>query len=110
LKDAILVDENGINGIGDEPTGSLLQTWLRGKRPIPWDVINKFVKDDAKDKTTPSGEVNVQGAAKVKATSSEEDNVEGAAKVNATSSKKSSSKAKSAKLAKLVEMTKSMDL
>jgi hypothetical protein len=120
LKDIILVDENGINGMGDEPTGSLSQAYLASgdKRAIPWDVINKFIEDDAmdnmtpsgEDNMTPSGEDNVKGAAKVNATSSKEDNIEGEAKVNTTSSKKSSSEAKLAKLAKLVKMAKSTDL
>jgi hypothetical protein len=113
LKDPLLVEEKGINGMGDKPTGSLSQTYLAGpgnKRAIPWDVMDKFIEDNAKDNATTSREVDVKGAAKVNATSSKEDDVEGAAKVNATSSKKSSSKAKSAKLAKLIKLAKSMDL
>jgi hypothetical protein len=113
LKDAVLVNENSINGMGDKPTGSLTQTYWAGlgdKRAIPWEVINKYSEEDSRDNAASSKEDNVKGAAKVNATSIEEDDVEGAAKVNATSSKKSSSKAKPAKLAKLVEMAKSTDL
>jgi hypothetical protein len=66
LKDAVLVDENGINAMGDKPTGSLTQAyWASGdKRAIPWDIINKFAEDNPGK------------------TSSEEDDVKGA--VNAT--------------------------
>jgi hypothetical protein len=38
LKDAVLVDENGINSMGDKPTGSLSQTYSAAsgdKRAIP---------------------------------------------------------------------------
>jgi hypothetical protein len=115
LKDVVLVDEDGINGMGDKPTSSLLQAyWASGtgnRRVIPLDVINKFVEDNAK------------GAAKDNVTSSEGDNVKRAAKGNATYNRKektsikakesndtTSSKANWAKLAKLVKMAKSMDL
>jgi hypothetical protein len=112
LKDAILVDENGINGMGDKLTGSLTQTYWAGlgdKRAIPWKVINKFAEDDSRDNNATSSEEDyVKGA--VNATSIKEDNVEGAAKANPTSNEKSSSKAKSAKLAKLVNMAQFTDL
>jgi hypothetical protein len=110
LNDAVLVDENGINAMEDKQTGSLTQAyWASGdKRAIPWDVINKFAEDDSVE--TSSKEDDVKGAVNatssaVSATSVKEDDVEGATKANVTSSK-----AKSAKLAKLVKMAKSTDL
>jgi hypothetical protein len=112
LKDVVLVDKNSMTGMGDKPTGSLLQAyWASGdKRAIPWDVINKFVEANTKDNAISSGEGGVKGTAKVNPTSSKEDNAKGVAKVSATSSEKSSSEAKLAKLAKQVEMAKSTDL
>jgi hypothetical protein len=91
-KDAVFVDKNGINTMGDKPTGGLTQAyWATGvRRAIPWDVINKLAEDDSGK--TSSEEDDIKGA--INATSVEEDDVEGAAKANATSSK-----AKSAKLA-----------
>jgi hypothetical protein len=76
LKDIVLVDKDGINGMGDKPTGSLSQAyWASGtgnRRAILWDVINKLVEDDAKDNATAgkdaAGEVD-----KVNRTSSREE-------------------------------------
>jgi hypothetical protein len=115
LKDVVLVDEDSIVGMGDKPTGSLLQAyWALGtgnRRAIPWDIINKFVeeatKGPAKDNATSSGGDDVKGAAKVSATSSGKEKTSIEAK---ESNDTTSSKAKLAKLAKLVEMAKSTDL
>jgi hypothetical protein len=111
-----MVNKDGINDMGDVPTGSLLQVhWATGgetgnRRVVPWSVINKFVGDNAKgaakDNATSSGEDNTKGAAKVNATSSGEEKTSIKAK---KSNNKTSSKAKSAKLTKLVEMAKSTD-
>jgi hypothetical protein len=110
LKDAVFVDENGINAMGDKPTGGLTQAyWATGdRRAIPWDVINKLAEDDSGETSSKEGDVkgvvNATPSA-VNATSVEEDDVEGADKANVTSSE-----AKSAKLAKLVKLAKSADL
>jgi hypothetical protein len=86
LKDAILVDKNGINTMGDKPTGGLTQAyWASGdRRAIPWDVINKLAEDNS-DKTSSEEDDNVKGAVNatpsaVNATSVKEDDAEGAAK------------------------------
>jgi hypothetical protein len=92
LKDLVLVDNDGVNGIGDKPTGPLSQTnWATlDRKSIPWAVINEFVEDDA-----------LVTAAK---TSSEANN-------DKTSSKaRLSSQGNRAKLAKLVEKAKTTDM
>jgi hypothetical protein len=99
--------------MGDKPTGSLSQAYWASetgnRRAIPWDVINKFVEDEAKDVAkvnATAGEDNAGDVDKVNATAGEENTYIKAKKSNDTTSRE----AKSAKLAKLVEMAKSTDL
>jgi hypothetical protein len=49
LKDVVLVDDDGANGMGDKPTGPLSQTnWATSdRRSIPCAVINEVVEDNA---------------------------------------------------------------
>jgi hypothetical protein len=93
LKDLVLVD--GINGMGDKPTGPLSQTnWATSdRRSIPWSVINKVVEDDAL--------LNAAAAAGTKTSSK--------AKDDKTSSKARSSLSQGNR-AKLIEKAKTTDM
>jgi hypothetical protein len=112
LKEIVLIDKDGINGMGDKPTGSLSQAyWASGtgnRRVISWDVINKFVEDAAKDVAkvnATTGEDNAGDTDKVNATAGEEKTSIEAKESNDTTSRE----AKLAKLAKLVKLAKSTD-
>jgi hypothetical protein len=97
LNEAVFVNENGTNAMGDKPAGLMQAYWDTGnRRVIPWDVINRLAEDDPPS----NGEDNIKGVVNaVNATSVEEGNV------NTTSSE-----AKSARLAKLVKLAKSTAL
>jgi hypothetical protein len=98
LKDAIFVNENGINAMGDKPAGLTQAYWATGdRRVIPWDVINRLAEDNPCE--TSSGEGDIKG---VVSKSPSAVNVTKEDNVSATSSK--------AKLSKLVQMAKSTDL
>jgi hypothetical protein len=101
LKDALFVDENDINAMGDKPAGLTQAYWATGdRRVIRWDIINRLAEDNPYE--TSSGEDDIKGVVSKTPSAvnvTKEDNV------SATSSK-----AKSAKLAKLVKMAKSTDL
>jgi hypothetical protein len=94
LKEAVFVNKNGTNAMGDKPAGLTQAYWDTGnRRVIPWDVINRLAEDDTPCATS-NGEDDVKGVVIV---------------VNATSVKEgdvntTSSKAKSARLAKLVKL------
>jgi hypothetical protein len=101
FKDAVFIDKNGINAMGDKPTGLTQAYWATGdRRAIPWDVINRLAEDDPCKISNGEDDVKVNAThSAVNATSIEEGDV------NATSSE-----AKSAKQAKLVKSDKSTDL
>jgi hypothetical protein len=47
LKDAVFVNENGINVMGDKPDGLTQAYWTTGdRRVVPWDVINRLDEDN----------------------------------------------------------------